>query len=198
MISKENTIILPTKLTQEETDELQDCGVQGHLLDVMRYFRQVMNKDNSKEAIVADIGCRDDATRPYFKRKGYGWFGIDIDPVMTAVLKGDMHALPMCDETIDLVFSIHALEHSETPIKVLREFKRVTRLGGYVFIATPAYSDYQLFICDKEHIMVPTMKQMKRWCQQVGLEIVYQTYVRNEEFEDRLASLITLCKVVNK
>lgn len=198
MINEKNTIILSKQLSSEEDAMLSDCMAQGHLLDVLRYFRTTINKDINEEAVLMDIGCRDDTTRPFFVKKGFNWVGIDLNPKINAVLKGDMHNLPMCDETADFIFCSHALEHSERPIDVMREFKRLTKIGGYVFLATPVYSEYQLFHCDKEHVNVATMAQIRRWAQHLGFEIVHQTYVKNEIFEDKLASLITLLRVVNK
>jgi len=197
MITKENTIILPTKLNEEDK-ELMNCKAVGHLLDIIRYFRTTIHKETNMPASLLDVGCRDDATQSFFTSKGFNWIGIDIKPSTSAILKGDMHNLPIGDESIEFTFCSHALEHSERPLDVMKEFKRITKLSGYIFLATPAYSDYQLFSCDKEHINVPTMKQMKRWAQHVGLEVVHQTYLRNDAYEDRLASLITLLKVVNK
>ncbi|MFA5133035.1 MAG: class I SAM-dependent methyltransferase [Candidatus Paceibacterota bacterium] len=198
MITKENTIVFPAEYTEEEKQDLQICKAEGHLLDVLRYFRKVIVKDKNNEATILDVGCRDDTTRPFFIKQGFNWMGIDIHPNCNSVMKGDMNDLPFAGESINFVFCSHALEHTERPMDVLRELKRVAKLNGYIFLATPAYSEYQLFSCDKEHVNVPTMWQMRKWAYHLGLEVVHQTYVKNIIFEDRLASLITLLRVINK
>jgi len=198
MINEKNTIVFPIAMTEEEDKDLSGCAAQGHLLDVLRYFRSSIGKDNEQVATLLDVGCRDDTTQPFFVKRGFNWIGIDLHPTIHAVLKGDMHVLPIGDGSIDFLFCSHAVEHSERPIDVLKEFKRVTKLAGYIFLATPAYSHYQLFGCDKEHVNVPTMQQMRRWAEHTGLKIIHQTYVKSELYEDRLASLITILQVVNK
>jgi SAM-dependent methyltransferase len=45
--------------------------------------------------------------------------------------------LPVSDESQDFVISSHVIEHFFDPIKALREWMRVVRPGGYIFIIAP-------------------------------------------------------------
>ncbi len=45
--------------------------------------------------------------------------------------------LPLFDESQDFVVSSHVLEHFPDPIRALREWHRVTRKGGYIFMIIP-------------------------------------------------------------
>lgn len=45
--------------------------------------------------------------------------------------------LPLFDESQDFVVSSHVLEHFPDPIKALKEWHRVTRKGGYLFMIIP-------------------------------------------------------------
>lgn len=51
------------------------------------------------------------------------------------VASGD--ALPLPDESQDFVVSAHVLEHFPDPIKALKEWYRVIRPGGYIFMIIP-------------------------------------------------------------
>jgi SAM-dependent methyltransferase len=51
----------------------------------------------------------------------------------------DLHALPMQDATIDTVISCESIEHLEQPRKACREFARVLRPGGRLYLTTPNY-----------------------------------------------------------
>jgi SAM-dependent methyltransferase len=45
--------------------------------------------------------------------------------------------LPFKDNTLDYVLSSHVIEHFFDPVKALREWHRVVRPGGYIFIIAP-------------------------------------------------------------
>ena len=51
------------------------------------------------------------------------------------VARGD--ELPVSDESQDFVISSHVIEHFFDPIKALREWMRVVRPGGYIFVIAP-------------------------------------------------------------
>lgn len=50
---------------------------------------------------------------------------------------GDAMNLDFADATFDFVFSYHALEHIENPLRALREMRRALRAGGGFWIGTP-------------------------------------------------------------
>jgi ubiquinone/menaquinone biosynthesis C-methylase UbiE len=50
---------------------------------------------------------------------------------------GDATALEFADESFDLIYSFHALEHIPDPLKALSEMQRVLRNGGGYVIGTP-------------------------------------------------------------
>jgi ubiquinone/menaquinone biosynthesis C-methylase UbiE len=50
---------------------------------------------------------------------------------------GDAAALAFAGETFDFIFSYHALEHIEKPVKALKEMQRVLKPGGGFWIGTP-------------------------------------------------------------
>ena len=51
------------------------------------------------------------------------------------ISKGD--DLPFKDNTVDFVFTSHVIEHFYDPIKALKEWYRVIKKGGYIFIIAP-------------------------------------------------------------
>src|ERR1700748_608382 len=48
---------------------------------------------------------------------------------------GDL--LPLEDSSVDFVISSHVIEHFPDPIKALKEWRRVVRPGGYIYIIAP-------------------------------------------------------------
>lgn len=67
----------------------------------------------------------------YLEQNKHSSFIQDID----IISNGD--DLPFKDNTVDFVFTSHVLEHFFDPIKALKEWYRVTKKDGYVFMIIP-------------------------------------------------------------
>jgi len=63
--------------------------------------------------------------------------GVDLRTDAGADRVADMRCLPWNDEQFDFVVSSHALEHTHFPIDVLKEWRRVLRVGGVVGVVVP-------------------------------------------------------------
>src|SRR5205814_2429105 len=72
-------------------------------------------------------------------------FGVGVDLVTpsekpaprTAVMVGDLAALPIQDATVDVVVSRSVVEHLQRPGAVFRELGRVLKPGGRLVFTTP-------------------------------------------------------------
>lgn len=62
---------------------------------------------------------------------------IDITPSNSPDIIGDLHCIPLLNESVDTVVSIAVLEHTRFPWIVAQEFFRVLRPGGCGVIAVP-------------------------------------------------------------
>lgn len=68
--------------------------------------------------------------------QGGKWQGAAFEPVkVNIVANGD--DLPFKDNSLDYVLSSHVIEHFFDPIKAIKEWLRVIRSGGYIFIIAP-------------------------------------------------------------
>jgi len=91
------------------------CGTGGTIKTIEKYAAEIINVDVSEEAI------------KYMKKAGY-----------TAHLI-DGIKLPFKAGEFDAVVAFDVLEHIENDNKALKEWKRVIKPGGFVFITVPAY-----------------------------------------------------------
>ncbi|MDE2365208.1 MAG: class I SAM-dependent methyltransferase [Hyphomicrobiales bacterium] len=85
---------------------------------------------------VLDIGFKgySDGVKPILE----GAIGVDLD------YPGyDGHTLPFPDNSQDAVFSSHCLEHIPDPLIVMRDWHRVTKVGGHIIIAVPSMHLYE-------------------------------------------------------
>lgn len=83
-----------------------------------------------------DIGCGE--TRNEFE--GYEITRVDIREDVNPDYRCDVRQLPFGDESYDAIFSSHVLEHfsRQEHIQVMKEWLRVVKTGGEVFIVVPS------------------------------------------------------------
>lgn len=101
---------------------------------------------SSKQKVALDVGCGSGERLDYLSKIGWGTaLGVDPDPIAVAngkragrqLLLGSAENIPMDDNSVDIIFLHHVVEHLWEIRPALTEAKRVLRQGGHVVIATP-------------------------------------------------------------
>ena len=82
------------------------------------------------------------------KQHGDNYITGDIESPWAKV-KMDVHDIPFEENTFDVVFCNHVLEHVEDDIKVLKEFYRVLKPGGWAVLQSPIDYSYKTTYEDK-------------------------------------------------
>ena len=91
-----------------------------------------------KDRSVLCVGCRNLVEVEYFESKSAKKItAIDLNGDEVQILSMDMHNLKFSDNSFDIVFSSHSLEHSFDPKKVVSELSRVANHGGVVAVEVP-------------------------------------------------------------
>jgi ubiquinone/menaquinone biosynthesis C-methylase UbiE len=88
----------------------------------------------------------------------------------------DMSFLDFDDESFDLVWCRHALEHSVMPIITLMEFRRVLKSDGFLFVEVPM--DNCLHIENKDHYSLFPDATWQALFRKVGFKEIIQSQVR--------------------
>lgn len=99
-----------------------------------------------KRARVLDVGCGQGPALPLFQDMGLLPVGIalneeDLDACRKdgfAVEKMDQSFLDFSEESFDLVWARHVVEHSIFPLFTLAGFNRVLKEGGVLYLEVPA------------------------------------------------------------
>jgi SAM-dependent methyltransferase len=101
-----------------------------------------------ESSLVVDVGCGD-GRHAYRLAERFGFSVVGVDPIQTAVARGRVglvrgaaEALPVEDETVDLVWCRDALVHVADLERAYSEFRRVLRAGGRALV-------YQTFATDR-------------------------------------------------
>ncbi len=59
-------------------------------------------------------------------------------------IKASAYTMPFADHSFDVVFSHALLDHLTDPERAMREFRRVTRPGGFIGICSPDWEAFEL------------------------------------------------------
>ena len=128
-------------------------------------FKEWLGLAEPKRGQLLDVGCRDHALKEFFEGVGFKWTGVDKEPAKgdKGIVTGVMENLePFRDEMFDLVVCCHSFEHCERPVDALREFQRILKPGGWLFLALPPANKHHILDSDEDHIMVFTEMQLLR------------------------------------
>jgi len=99
-----------------------------------------------------------------------------------AKLKMDIHKIPMEDNSINVIFCNHVLEHVDDDLKAMREIYRVLKKGGYAVLQIPLY----LPLPDQT-IEDPGIKNPKKREELFGQDDHVRKY--GKDYPDRLRSV---------
>lgn len=118
-----------------------------YILSTIQVFSKIiMSVKNGPYKRILDVGCRDGWSTEVFHDIGLKeTVGLEIyQPFVEHANKRgrnvvlmDTHSLTFEDESFDAIFSRHTLEHCSSPERVIREYHRVLRENGLLFITLP-------------------------------------------------------------
>jgi len=100
-------------------------------------INQVAEAQPSGGAVLC-VGCRNALELDRFRAHGFAdVVGIDVFSQREDILVMDMHEMTFSDDSFDVVYASHSLEHSYDVGRVVREIGRVARAGAVVGVEVP-------------------------------------------------------------
>lgn len=122
----------------KQLDRLYELKLFSKHIDIISKL-DIEQKRNKK---ILSIGSRYGIELMAFKELGYTFIdGIDIYPRSKEIIKADMHSLPFDDNSFDIVYSHHSLDHSLFPTKAIKEMFRVSKPNSF-WIHTIPFDDF--------------------------------------------------------
>jgi SAM-dependent methyltransferase len=128
-----------------------------------------------------DVGCGQKPYLPFFEPFVSEYVGVDVVDNPAAELMGPVEALPVEDESFDVVLCAQVLEHCNDPARAVSELRRVTRPGGRVLASTHGVQVYH-----------PSPFDLWRWTH-AGLERLFTQHAAWSSVTVSPASGTTAC-----
>jgi SAM-dependent methyltransferase len=140
--------------------------------------------DGLRPGIALDIGAAGGGNTRVLRRAGwsvsaleYGADGAEVAAERgLAVLRGDATALPVADDSLDLVVAFDVLEHIVDDDTAVAEVRRALRPGGTFLIAVPAdprlWSDHDVAV---DHVRRYTRETLRAVLERNGFELTSMT-----------------------
>ncbi len=124
---------LETQLRRSLSKRTNDPGIGARVL-----IDQVELQRRPGDAAVLCVGCRNGVEIDEFRARGFeSVVGIDLFSQRDDILVMDMHEMAFADDSFDVVYASHALEHAYDVDTVLQEIARVGRDGAIVAVEVP-------------------------------------------------------------
>lgn len=151
--------------------------------DVVQRFIDPL--DLPRDACVLDLGCGAGYFLDLMRERGYtNVIGITLsrdDLVLCqekqhTVLLADMNFLTQRDESVDLVFCRHSLEHSPFPYFSLIEYNRVLRNGGILYVEVPQPDSDRPHETNRNHYSIMGRAMWLSLLHRTGFDVSWYDY----------------------
>jgi SAM-dependent methyltransferase len=155
-----------TKIDSYLNELLDDVYPQpvdpGHLRMATDIIGKWISRISDRPLSILDVGCGEAFVQSLFESQGCIYTGVTLgqdakiaQDLGRNVLLGDFHFLDFHDQSFDLVFSRHSLEHSPMPLLALMEWHRVARAWMVVVLPNPVHYAWE----GKNHYSVMSRTQ---------------------------------------
>jgi SAM-dependent methyltransferase len=126
---------LQTQLLVTLLQRTKNPGIGSRVL-----IDRIVQEGPGREASILCIGCRNGIELDEFRARGFeNVVGIDLFSQRDDIRVMDMHELTFADDSFDVIYASHSLEHSYEVDKVVSEIARVATDGALVAVEVPVH-----------------------------------------------------------
>ena len=160
--------------------------------DVVKRFIDPL--DLAKHSVIRDLGCGPGYFLDEMAARGFNnvrGITLSAEDIATCAGKGhrdlvlgDMNFLADADESVDLLFCRHSLEHSPFPYITLIEYNRVLRPNAVLYIEVPAPQCELAHERNRNHFSVLGRDMWLSLLERTGFDVSWHDYEFPLRFED--------------
>jgi ubiquinone/menaquinone biosynthesis C-methylase UbiE len=164
--------------------------------DVVTRFIDPLNLP--KSACILDLGCGPGYFIDAMKAQEYTnvtGLTMSIEDLETNIAKGnsvqrsDMNFLTARDETVDMLFCRHSLEHSPFPYITLLEYNRVLKPNGYLYVEVPQPDCERPHEENRNHYSILGRSMWLNLLKRTGFDVTWYDYEVPIQFPDQTQNL---------
>lgn len=124
---------------------------------ITRFFYDPLFSNLSYETAL-DVGAGNGKMMDYFRSRGKNATGFDLHPARPDIQKGNILKNKIPNESYDLVYSAHVIEHLPDPDKFVHELLRISK--RYICVVAPLPG--KKFWDQPDHLRPYTQETLKR------------------------------------
>jgi len=173
-----------------------------HLRKRIEYVKKILEEyvKNSRNYKILDLGCGDGANLRWLANFSNDLYGTDYnflrlvraeknmekEGIHVKIFLTEIMALPFEENSFDIVFFNHVIEHINDDLQALRNIYKITKKGGLVIIGTPnegaffwkfAYSIEPRIKRQTDHVNFYTAKSFTKLAQKAGFTVKHVEHI---------------------
>lgn len=208
MVNKKNIITTATNIITEKglqrfVDFIESRQYESYPETPIEYHTQISDHmieyllkkyQLSKETKILDVGCGQGLALKQFEEAGLDVTGITLNKEDYEICKSknydvyqmDQSFLSFENESFDIIWARHVLEHSFFPIYTLTEFSRVLKPDGFVYVELPLPGQVTRQETNPNHYSIFSIEVWREVFKKANLNIIEEKEIKMQhEFNEK-------------
>lgn len=202
MINKKIEGITGDWYSADQVKSYEKGPYYNHLQKRKKFVTNILEEINKKNKInnLLDLGCGDGSNLKWISKFSQNLYGTDYNllrlkrakkildkiKISSKLFLTDIFSMPFIENSFDLIFFNHVIEHLEDDKLALKKIFEITKKGGYVILGTPnegalawkfAYYIESNVKRKTDHVNFYTANSIKKISEEAGFTVEHIEYM---------------------